>query len=506
MSNGGGDDGGGGFFEGDGGNTGGDYGGGGDGDPGTFTEVEYESYCERMQNAFAGVCVGFLLFFGSWPFLFWNEGRAVSRQEDLDEGRGILQQVGLTTINATIDKALDSKLIYVTGVIDGGNDVLYDNLFDINVTDETGGAVKYGRNSQMYQWKQRSETKTTKLSNGKTKKETTYSYEKVWSSSLIDSSNFKRQVTPSNPTSFLVPGSKLVSNDIGLGPFSLSADITSQIDWYSRWNDAPVNPSLFNFPGYTTSYSGGELRISKSTGFDSIGDHRVDFSIVMPDDISVVAKQGSSGQLEPYITEGGGKLLLFSRGTLSSDLLFNEAEQENILLTWVYRFVGFLAMVIGICLILNPIATAFDVLPFCGDALEGLIGGCIIPCIALCISIPISLLIISVAWLFYRPYFAVGIIVMLGLLAFFFIKYLKPKLSNKPPAQNPSNPEAKPANQGYDENVGQPEATAVPVGYEEPYKAENPVPPSTNPGFSPPPSQAPAMTTNTGGGYAYVPP
>jgi hypothetical protein len=182
-----------------------------------------------MQNACAGVCIGFLLFFGSWGVLFWNEGRAVKRQEDLDEGRGIVQQVGLTSINATIDKSLDSQLVYVSGVVDGGDAVLYDDLFKINVTNATNGAIKYERNVQMYQWEERSSTRTEKTSGGGTRKITTYSYDKVWKSNLISSSSFKEAVTPPNPTSFLMPSSYLASDDIGLGPFRLSGDFSSQI-------------------------------------------------------------------------------------------------------------------------------------------------------------------------------------------------------------------------------------------------------------------------------------
>lgn len=267
----------------------------------------------------------------------------------------------------------------------------------------------------------------------------------------------------------------------------------------------------------------------KTSNMDSIGDTRVNFAVVLPDEISVVAKQGSSGQLESYITSGDRELLLFSRGIKTSDEMFNQAEEDNNTMTWILRFAGFIAMVIGVCLILNPIATAFDVLPFCGDALEGCIGGCIIPCIALVICVPMSLLIISIAWIFYRPVFAIGSLVMIGLLVFFYFKYMKPKLA-KPPTQQ-SNPDAKPPNQSFNENYdkpqtqnynesyGQPQASAEPMGYEQQNKYTEPVqqqnnyqehlpfgqalnnpPPATYPGFSPPPSY-PAPTNTGGGGY-----
>jgi len=432
-------------------------------------EVTNQSYFDRMQSACCGVCVGLLLFFGSWGVLFWNEGRAVKRQQDLDEGRGILQQVGLTTINATIDKGLDNKLVYVKGTVDGGNATIYDDLFKIDVTNATNGAIKYERSTEMYQWKEETSTRTEKTSLGGERTIKSFSYTKVWSSTLISSSSFKETQIPANPTNFLVPGFVATSDDIGLGPYRLSIDISNQVSWETIWTDVPVNTNDLNFTGYTTTSSQGQVNLRKTANIDTVGDNMVTFSVVLPDDVSVIAKQGSGGVLEPYITEGDRELLLFSRGDLSVEELFKQAEEDNNLWTWILRFVGFLCMVFGISLMLNPIATAFDVLPFCGDALEGCIGGCIIPCIALCISVPLSLMIISIAWIFYRPEYAIGTLVMLGLLVFLYINYFKPKLSEAP---SQSGASAEKPNQSFNENFREQEATAVPVIPASPYGGE----------------------------------
>lgn len=431
---------------------------------GTFTEVTgTSSYCERMQNAIAGVCIGILLFFGSWGLLFWNEGRAVKRQQDLDEGKGIVEQVGLTTINATVDKAFDDKLVYVTGLVDGGNSDIYDTLLKLNATNLTS-ALRYSRTTEMYQWKETKSTKTEKTSAGGTKDVTTYSYSKDWSSSLISSSSFRQQSSQRvNPTSFLIDPISITASDIGLGAYTLDSDIISQISWSEPWTDAPVDTSLVNFTGYTTTFSRGTLYIRKTPNVDTVGDNRAKLSITRPDDISVVAKQSSAGKLVPYITEGDRELLLFSRGTQTSDQMFAQAEEDNNFLTWILRLVGFIVMCIGVSLILNPIATAFDVLPFCGDALEGCIGGCIIPTIAVIICLPLSLLIISIAWIFYRPYFAIGTAVMLGLLVSFYCFYMKPKLQ-KPPSNNGGG-------HFQEEQKGEP-IPAQPYGGEEPVKTE----------------------------------
>mmetsp|Transcript_5078 Transcript_5078/g.12109 ORF Transcript_5078/g.12109 Transcript_5078/m.12109 type:complete len:460 (-) Transcript_5078:165-1544(-) len=414
-----------------------------------FSEVTGEqSYCERMQSAFCGVCVGLLLFFGSWGVLFWNEGRAVKRQKDLDEGRGIVQLVGLTTANGTVDTTFNDKLVWTTGLVDGGNAQIYDDLLKLNVTNLTK-AISYSRSVEMYQWEERKSTRTEKTSGGGTREITTYTYSTDWNSRLISHTTFREQKAGrTNPTSFLLTEFSYVASDIGLGAYNVDASVASYVSWSETWSDAPVNTSAVSFPNYTTSFNSGTLYVRKVANTDSVGDNRATLSITLPDVVSVIAKQSSSGQLQPYITEGDRELLLFSRGEKTSDELFLQAEEDNVMLTWILRFAGFLAMCIGVWLMLNPIATAFDVLPFCGDALEGCIGGCIIPCIAVCICLLLSLLIISIAWIFYRPYFAVGTLLMLGLLGVFYFKYMKPKLEKKPGQQQPQQQQQ----QGYEED------------------------------------------------------
>ena len=66
--------------------------GGGDfgstGSAGDFSggpEVSYQSWFSRIASAFGGMVLGLVLFVIAFPVLFWNEGRAVHRAQDLDE-------------------------------------------------------------------------------------------------------------------------------------------------------------------------------------------------------------------------------------------------------------------------------------------------------------------------------------------------------------------------------------------------------------------------------------
>jgi hypothetical protein len=438
-----------------------------------FTETEYSSWGQRMQSSCAGICIGIILFVASTPLLFWNEGRAVKRQEDLDEGRGIVQQIGKLATNATIDKAKENSLIYVSGMLDAGNSTLFDPDFNLDITSAIN-ALKYSRTSSMYQFQENEQTTTEKTSGGGSRTTTTYSYSAVWSSTLISSGNFRKQEYNVNPTSFPVSTFSDTADRIMVGPYVVGNTTLGDVDWWTTWNDVPLDASSIpdKSPQYTGSLENGNVmyRINSNSATtnpgtstnspNQIGDTIVSFEIVEPDEVSIVAKQ-ENGYLKPYITEGDRELILFSRGYKTSDELFSIAEDENNTLTWILRFVGFIVMAIGICLFLNPLSVAFDVIPFCGNFIGDAIGGCIIPCIALSISVPFSLLVISIAWIFYRPLFAaVGIAMFIILCGVGY--YIKKSLDqsnpngNKPPQHQTS--------------------AAAPFG--QPYGGEKPIEPS----------------------------
>ena len=69
----------------------------------TYTEEEHEGYCEKLGGAFAGVCIGILFFFGAFPLLWWNEGRAVDYYQAIDEGRSKLVTIDSNLVDSAND-------------------------------------------------------------------------------------------------------------------------------------------------------------------------------------------------------------------------------------------------------------------------------------------------------------------------------------------------------------------------------------------------------------------
>lgn len=356
------------------------------------TERNEDSWLDRMKQSFAGVCIGLMLFFGSFGLLIWNEGRAVHREQDLQEGvRAVVPVASLQTVDAS----LNGRLVYLSGEL-WTNETVTDPIFNLSAN-----VIKLQRNAEMWQWKETSK---------KVKKSTTYSYSKIWSSSIISSNNFHRS-GHTNPSELLVEPLHLEAETAMVGVYTISDTILSQADWYTPWTQ-DINVSNIadaSLKSAAKSDGSGGLYFGNDIQTPAVGDTRVKFEAVLPDTVSIVALQEGNGRLSTFSTSRGGELLLMRRGSYSSAELFSEAESDNETTTWILRCVGFLIMFVGVVLILQPIATFVDAIPFVGDCMEGTLSNCIFPLVAFVITIPLSLFTISLAWIAYRPFIA-GII------------------------------------------------------------------------------------------------
>ena len=182
------------------------------------TETTVESWGSRLGSSMKGVLVGFLLVLASIALLFWNEGRTVNRAKALNEGASAV----ITVDAAKVDPQNDGKLVHVSGEV-ATADVLEDLKFGVSVN-----AIKLVRNVESYQWQENQESTTKRGSGGSQETTTTYTYQKVWSSDLIDSTGFK-EAGHENPATRPVDGAEFVAANVSLGAFRLSADLISRL-------------------------------------------------------------------------------------------------------------------------------------------------------------------------------------------------------------------------------------------------------------------------------------
>jgi Transmembrane protein 43 len=451
------------------------------------TEVTTQSYGSKLKDSCSGACFGFVLFFVSITLLIWNEGRTVKRMKDIDEGRETVVEFDLNNFtNVSIPTAFDNQLIHAVGDL-STTDVLIDPLFGIssgnNATNFTASAdsfLKMRRSVEMYQWKESSSSTTRKNADGSSYTETTYSYSKEWSKSLIDSSQFREKLSSrTNPGSFPFEPQSFVADPIYLGnTIELQESVVDALNWYESLDsisidtvpDTTLRAQLSKHTSNGFFYSSNNLTNQSTSNQPNVGDARVTFDVVLPDVISIIAKlnpaatTGRTYSIGSFMTKRGGNLLLVERGLYTAEEMFTQADQENTTTAWILRCVGFLLMVFAILLILQPLATIVDIVPFVGDFIQSTMEGCLFPIIAVIIALPTCLFIVALAWLAYRPIIAIPIaVVSLLLMTYFFMRVRKNKLQQQQHNNdNDTNNEAQPEKiqeyntNNYDVNVNPP--------------------------------------------------
>ena len=384
-----------------------------------ITEVTNQSIFGRIGNSFLGMLFGLALLIGSVVLLFWNEGRAVATAKSLKEGSTTVIDIP----SDSVSPANDTKLVHVTGdtAVAGS---LEDPLFNISEN-----VVRLRRNIEVYEWKEKKESKSRDKIGGGKETVTTYSYERVWAPELIKSSSFKDSAEHKNPAKLEVPKKEFVSKNTTLGAFKLTPAIVEAIpgdEALEATEDrlSKVSEDLKE----KLKVNGDHFYLGEDPATPAIGDEKISFTVLRPGTVSVIARQ-TKQTFEPYLTTNGREIQLVESGSVSAPLMFAHAQAANRNLTWILRAVGFGAMFIGILLALGPITALARILPFLGSLVE--VGFAVV---AFFVSAIVSLLVVGAAWLVYRP--VLGVILIVAAIA--CLVMLKRLHANRTPAASPA--------------------------------------------------------------------
>ena len=360
--------------------------------PDSSTSVTSESWISRLVGSIVGVLVGILMILGSFPVLFWNEGRAVRTAKSLQEGAAEVVSVAPDQVVA----ANEGRLVYTTGQATT-SESLTDADFGV-----TTPAIRLVRKAEMYQWKEDRQSETRKKLGGGTETVTTYTYKNEWSPTVITSTGFHEAQGHQNPDSLPIPGASWTAKAVTLGAFTLSAAQVAKLDQTEAVRaDANPSPTL---PANVKFDQGGYYR-GADPGTPVVGDERITFEAVRPAAISVIGRQVGT-TFEPDQTTAV-PILLVTYGTVSADGMFKVAEASNRTLTWILRGAGFVAMLIGFALVFRPLVTVADVVPLIGTILG--VGTFLA---AFSLAIGLSLVTIGVAWVVYRPVLGIALLVV----------------------------------------------------------------------------------------------
>ena len=367
-----------------------------------FTETTRTSWFSRLGSAFAGILVGLIAILAGVWLLGWNEGRAVQTERALNEGAGVVQSVSADAV----DPAHEGALIHVSGETAVAGP-LQDNAWPVSAT-----ALRLIRDVEMYQWRETSRSETRTRLGGGEETVTVYEYDRVWSDTAQDSSNFRQPSGHHNP-SFPVEAASFTAADATLGAYRLDARIIEQIGSAEALAlDETTQAALRNRSGVRATVSATELYLGGNPSDPQVGDTRVRWRAVRPGEVSVVGAQSGDG-FAAYRAENGGQVLLVQEGRVSAEEMFAGAQASNRMLLWALRLAGLFILVTGFGLILRPLRVMADVIPPIGAVVGMGLG-----LVSTLLGVLLGGVVIAIAWFAFRPILSIIVLAVAGAIGF----------------------------------------------------------------------------------------
>ena len=400
----------------------------------SYTETTNVSFFSRLGNSFSGIGMGLALFVAGTVLLWWNEGDFVATRDALNETQAQTQIVGNA---ANLGPSFSGKVVHVTGFADT-KDVLTDSAFGVSQT-----AIALERQVEFYQWVERTEEKTQKKLGGGEETVTTYYYDKKWVSSPVDSSSFRdpqareRKV---NTQLIMAEDQELLSSNVTFGAYRLPEFFVSSIGGSRAFDvkmdeDArtQIENSIFaanphmrplrkaavqegtEAPAASAApelvhQQGNVIYVGRSPAAPRIGDVRVTFTAVYPAEISIIAKFNGN-TFEKVYTSNGKTVSRLNMGVVSAEHMFGKAHSSNSTWTWILRVVGTFLVIGGLKSIVAPLSVLASVIPLLGTIVGAGTG-----LVCSLLGFAWSLVIISIAWLRFRPLIGGAMIAVAALL------------------------------------------------------------------------------------------
>ena len=459
-----------------------------------YQEVTTTGYGTRVGNSFKAIGSGFLLFIAGTALLWWNEGRAVKTEKMLDEagsayvemenpnkkdasleGELICGTAMATTEDSLSDAqfGVGAKAIALRRTVEyyqwveheqsksedklGGKEVTtttytyskewvrspiesesfkdpaYQNKNTVFATFED--AEQYAENVSWGAYKL-SESLIHSISSREGldlaiaedllkqfDKSTQTAYERFYG--IVQKAN-KQQLTQQPTQQPAIPDSIKA-----LLPDSVKA----ALDSLQAVNDS-INKSMENAENKKdlefVHQASNVLYFGRVPGSPEVGDVRVTFEIVVPAKCTVMAVVDGDS-FKPYKAKNGKRFQTLVMGKKSGDEIIDAEKEANNMWLWALRIIGIMMVIGGLKGIFGFLTTILKVVPF----IAGIFGwGIGVVCTV--VGIAWSLIIIAIAWLFYRPLLGISLLVLAGFLVWVFafkgkdkLKELASKAKNK---------------------------------------------------------------------------
>ena len=446
-----------------------------------YQEVTTTGYGTRVGNSFKAIGSGILLFLAGTALLWWNEGRAVKTEKMLDEAGSAY--VEMENPNKK-DASLEGELICGTALATT-EDSLSDAQFGIGAK-----AISLTRKVEYYQWVEHSQEKKEDKLGGKEVTTTTYTYSKEWVSRPVESAQFKDPAYQNkNMVLTTIEDAEQYAENVSWGAYKLNEslihsissregldlaiaeDLLKQFDQstktaYERFYGVQKNQQPAEQPAETAAVSDSAKAVNDSInnaianaenkkdfeyihqasnvlyygkvpGSPEVGDVRVTFEKVVPAKVTVMAVVDGDS-FKPFKAKNGKRFQTLVMGKKSGDEIIEAEKEANNMWTWALRIIGILMVIGGLKGIFGFVETILKVVPF----IAGIFGwGVGLVCTV--VGVVWSLIVIAIAWLFYRPLLGISLLVLAGFLIWVFAFKGKDKL--KELAAKAKEKSAKPA-------------------------------------------------------------
>ena len=445
-----------------------------------YQEVTTTGYGTRVGNSFKAIGSGIMLFILGTALLWWNEGRAVKTEKMLEEAGNAY--VEMENPNKK-DASLDGELICGTAMATT-EDSLTDAQFGIGAK-----AIAIKRTVEYYQWVEHAQEKKEDKLGGKEVTTTTYTYSKEWVSRPVESAQFKDPAYQNkNMVLNTFEDAQQYAENVSFGAYKLSEslirsissnegldlaiseDLLKQFDqntqaayerFYGVQKKQPtqqptqqpaipdslkallpdsVKAALDSLQAINDSIvksmenaenkkdleyvhqASNVLYLGRVPGSPEVGDVRITFEKIVPAKVTVMAVVDGD-TFKPFKAKNGKRFQTLVMGKKSGDEIIEAEKEANSMILWALRILGIVMVIGGLKGIFGFIETILKVVPF----IAGIFGwGVGVVCTI--IGIVWSLIVIALAWLFYRPVLAISLLVLAGFLVWVFAFKGKDKL------------------------------------------------------------------------------
>ena len=371
-----------------------------------YQEVTKTSYGSRLGGSLKGIVTGLLLFIAATAALWWNEGRAVKTSKMLKSAQSVCVDVPDVS---TVDPALNGKMIHATAIAKT-DEILSDPEFGVQAN-----AIRLVRDVEYYQWVEHSQSETKDKLGGGQETVTTYTYSMEWVGAPVNSANFHDpDYQGSNSVRKTVSDNEVRAAKVDFGAYVLPPALVGAIP-----ADVPANLPETVANGTDTFVSGNVVYYGENPQQPVIGDVRVTFRQAVGGEASILA-QVTGNSFEPFTHKNGKSLMTLSMGNHSMESMFESEKAANKMLLWFIRILCIFLVIAALRMMFSILVTLLKVLP--PLAKVGEVG---VNLVTFIVGLIWSLIVIVIAWVFWRPVLAIGLVAVIAALIYFLVSKSK---------------------------------------------------------------------------------